>query len=325
MSMRRLVFERARPMPSAARGAVAAVAGVAALGAACVHIELAPNGVSSARLDPTPAAIVLGDVLRDSVGTPISVRGVAYDANSQPLATAAFRYAYVPSVPDTTPGATLDTALVVDSVTGMVRAGAKWLRSTGRVVARVGTNIQLADTLQIVPRPDSLIATVALDTLRYDCTDDRPNLIPRDTLGFFNTVGPFTLVVRGDSAGTRIPVRRWLVRWTVESAPAAIPTFTLPTKQTVPAIAVIANAVDRPLSYDTTDATGTSTVRLRIRPTALGPGFSRDTLFRVRLRADVIAGAGVPVRGSPARDTTFVVLMSRNSVPVVPNVASCPR
>lgn len=308
-------------------GALAAVVtvGSAVTGVACVRIESAPNGVTSVRFDPSPPAIILGDSLRDSLGAPTRVRAVGYDASGNPVATATFRYSYVPYFPDTSAGAVIDTALVVDSATGAVRATGRWVKSQGRVVARIGSTLQLADTLQIVPRPNSLLPTPAVRTLRFDCTDPRTTPVLEDTLlTFANTVGPFTLVVKGDSLGTSIPVQRWLVRWSVDSVPAAVPTVTLATGKTVPAIAIIPRTqLDRVINYDTTDATGTSSVLLRIRPTALGKSYVADTLFRVTLRAEVFTGT--PVNGNPAQGVFSVQLSRHGSPPTANDPVTCQR
>nr|MDQ6925466.1 hypothetical protein [Candidatus Eremiobacteraeota bacterium] len=309
-------------------GALAAVVAVgsAVTGVACVRIESAPNGVTSVRLDPSPAAIILGDSFRDSLGVPTRVRAVGYDASGNPVATATFRYSYVPYVPDTSAGAVIDNALVVDSATGAVRATKTWVKSQGRVFARIGATLQLADTLQIVPRPNLLLATPATHTLRFDCTDPRAGVVPEDTLlSYANAVGPFTVVVKGDSMGTSIPVRRWLVRWSVDTVPAAVPNVTLATGKSVPAIAIIRNAnVDRVINYDTTDAmTGTSSVLLRIRPTGLGKSYVADTLFRVTLRAEVFTGT--PVSGNPAQGVFSVQLSRHGSPPTANDSVTCQR
>ncbi len=297
--------------------------------AACVRVDPAPNGIASVRLDFAPPAIALGDSLRDTLGVALRVRGVAYDVAGNVVPTATFRYSYLPTTPDTAVGAVIDTALLVDSATGAVRAATAWLKlgngtgigiSSGRVLARIGSTLQLADTLQIVPRPDSVVVTAPADTvLRYDCRDDRTTAVQSDTvLRIRNTAGPFTVTVRGDSVGMRVNVRRWLVRWTVDSVPKSpVPSAKLTSTASVPAIAVIANGSDQVIGYDTTDASGASNVRLRIRPTALGPSYA-DTTFRVVLRADVIVGAGRPVRASPVRGV-FAVRLSR-----VPTTA-CPQ
>ena len=69
---------------------------------------------------------------------------------------------------------------------------------------------------------------------------------------------------------------------------------------TVPVFGIVpfANASDRLLTADTTDATGRSAVRLRIRPTALNPRQVPLDTFTVTLRADVQRGS-VAVTGSP--------------------------
>ncbi len=316
---------RARPAaPPAARRrgralavlGIAAAVGVAAGATACVKVDAAPGGIASVRLDAPPPSVALGDTLRDTLGVPVRVHGYAYDPTGNAIPTASFRFSYVPTVPDTTAGAVADTALVVDTATGAVRATKRWVASSGRVYARLGT-IAIADTIQIVPRADSVSATAPTDTvLRYSCADSRTGSVQTiDTIigGFRNTAGPFTVLVTGDSAGTRVPVRRWYVRWSVDSVPAAIPTVPLTPSVSVPAIAVISGAADQVIGYDTTaSSTGASSVRLRIRPPALGPSYFAGTTFRVALRADVIAGAGVPVRGSPIRGV-FAIRLNRDT------------
>lgn len=297
--------------------------GAAAAGVqACVQIDPAPNGVASSRLAPAPPSVAIGDSLRDSLGNAYRVQAAGFDAAGNPVPTASFRYAYAPTIPDTTAGNTTDTALVVDSATGAVRATRTWVRSSGRVVARLGSSVQLLDTIQIVPRPDSIVVTAASDTVvRFSCADSGNGLLgfrAESALGFRNASGPYTLVVRGDSVGatttTRVPVRRWLVKWSVDT-PTTVPTVNLSSASTtqVPAIAIVSNSVDRILGYDTTDATGTSSVRLRLRPYVLGPRRFADSLIRVTLRADVIAGRGEQVHASPSRGF-YRILLSRVGV-----------
>lgn len=290
---------------SGPRGRLTAAVLAAAAAAACVRVDTAPGGIASTELARVAPAIALGDSLRDTTGAAVPVRGVAYDPNGAAVATAGFRYFYVPLPVDTTRGAAVDTALVVDSATGAVRATATWVAQRGRVFARLGSGVQLADTLDIVPPPDSVVVTPPADTvMQYDCRDPRTQLAQDTTVNFKarNTAGPFTVTVRGDSLGTRVGVRRWLVRWSLDSVPKQpIPTDTIPGVRRVPGIAVISGSVDQTIGYDTASSTGASSVRLRIRPRVLGVSYSPDTSFRVVLRVDVIRGAGVPVAGSPVR------------------------
>ena len=279
------------------RGRTAALAALALApvgGAACVAIDTAPGGVASLRFDPLPPSIEIGDTLRDTLGAVLPLRGVAFDADDRPVATASLRYAAVPLTRDSVTQR-VDTALAVDTLTGLVRATATWVAPQGRVAVRAGDRLQLLDTLAIVPRPDSLVRVAGrLPGFLYDCRDTTSTLdatlsdtgVAARAIG--NATGPMAVVVRGDSAGVRGPVRRWLVRWSIVSpAPATIPIVTLPRSvATVPAIAVISGTADRLVRWDTTDGAGRSTTRLRIRPFALGRAAFPPDSFDVVVRAE---------------------------------------
>lgn len=285
---------------SGARRAGRAVAPLAAigltLGGGCVRVDAGPSGVSSLRIVDNPPSIVVGDVLRDSAGLETALRVEALDEAGRPVPTATPRFTYVATLRDTLQRVLPDSALAVDSLTGRVRARAVFVVPQGVVAARVGDRLQLLDTLAIVPRPTS----AALDSvfplpLRFDCVDTSRTLAQRptsplaggvDTLYAFNAVGPFRLVVRGDSAGATVPVRRRLVRWRIDSGPA-VPAVRLPgggPADTVAAIGLVSTDGDRLTALDTTDASGQSAVRVRIRPFGLGRRVVPDT-FTVRLRA----------------------------------------
>lgn len=314
-----------------------ALAALAATG--CVRVDPGPNGVAAARLDATPPSIVAGDQLRDSLGAVTTLRALVFDASGRPAPTAPLRFAYVPSLRDTLQRLVPDTALVVDSLTGAVRATRPFVLARALVAARAGGRIQLVDTLDIVPRPDSaLVDTAVTLALRYDCTDLGTVLRQRplaaaangfDTAFVYNALGPFRVRVRGDSLGgsagstvaTRVNVRRRLVRWRVDSGPA-VPAYRLPTggpADTVAPLAVVSAAADRLLRFDTTDVSGLSAVRLRIRPAGLGRATVAATDFTVRLRADVQPGP-VPIAGGVQ---FFRVRLQRNPVPIGPAPVTC--
>ena len=280
------------------RGALVGAGFFAAAAAACVRIDTAgPNGIASARVDSVPPSIVIGDSLRDADGKVTVLSAKAFDAAGSEIATVPLRFVYVPSARDSLNRLILDSALTVDSLTGAVTARSAFTLSQGLVAVRVGDGLQLIDTLAIVPAPDSALTDTAVTApLRYNCADTSQALSARlfgvtdsafATSYNFNAIGPFRVVVRGDSAGTRVPIRRRLVRWVVESGvPTSIPQVPLPgSTTTVPVIGVAFNTVDRILSADTTDASGRSTVRLRIRPYALGPSVIAADTFTVRLKA----------------------------------------
>lgn len=317
--------------------------GAALAGAGCVRVDPGPNGVAAARLDATAPSIVGGDQLRDSLGAITALRPLVFDAAERPVATAPVRFLYVPSLRDSLQRVVADTALVVDSLAGTVRATLPFVLARGLVAVRIGDRVQLIDTLDIVPRPDSAVTDTAVTlVLRYDCTDPgtvlrlrplAPTTTVRDTAAFaFNALGPFRVRVLGDSAtrvsptgavltATRVTVRRRLVRWRVDSGPV-VPAFRLPTGRpgdTVAAIGVVGVASDGLRRFDTTDASGLSAVHLRIRPAGLGRATVAATDFTVRLRADVQPGPKPVVGGVQF----FRVRLLRNPVPLGSAPVTC--
>jgi hypothetical protein len=296
-----------------ARGAWAAGALAAGAAAACVRVDPGPNGVASARVVDAPPSVVRGDFLRDANGDSTVLRAQAFDESGRLVATAPVRFVYVPTRRDSLGRLVPDTALLVDSLSGAVRARNVFVSPDGVVAVRVGDRLQILDTLSIVPPPDS----VALDTavalpLRFDCADTARGLAARplapiaggfDTLYAYNALGPFRVRVRGDSAGTRVNVRRRLVRWRVVT-PASVPSVRLPggtAADTVPAIGIVSTDVDRLTGLDTTDNAGLSAVRLRVRPLGLGRAVANTTT--VVLRAIAQRGP-VAIRGARG-DTVF--------------------
>jgi hypothetical protein len=133
-----------------------------------------------------------------------------------------------------------------------------------------------------------------------------------------------TLTVRGDSAGQRREVRRRLVRWDVDSGPfpgGRIPRVPVRdgARDSVPAVAIVAAASDALLAVDTTSG-GVSTVRLRIRPTALGSDAVAAREFTVRVRA-----RGQPGPRPLANGTVyFRVRLARTATPLRGPTPTCP-
>jgi hypothetical protein len=261
----------------------------------------------------------VGDVLRDSAGRATTLQAFAFDEASRPATSPSLRFVYVPTRRDSLQRLIQDSALVVDSLTGAVTARATFVASQGVVAVRVGDRLQVVDTIQIVPRPDSARADTAVTfPLRFDCADTSRVISPRplaplangiDTLYAFNAIGPFRVLVRGDSAAStgtaRVPVRQRLVRWRVDSG-LAVPTVRIPgggPGDTIPAIGLVGRTGDRITGLDTTDASGLSAVRLRVRPFALTRSVVAADAFTVRLRAIAQPGP-VAIRAERA-DTVF--------------------
>jgi hypothetical protein len=239
------------------------------------------------------------------------------------------RYTYVPAA-DTTNTGIPDTALVVDSVTGAVRATLPLERRQGRVAAVVGERLQLIQTLEIVAPPDAMVAeTFAPPTLRYDCSDPGSFALPLPDTGSalfqYNTVRLPSVTVRGDSLGERVSIRSRLVRWDVDSGPFAagrIPRAALVAggRDSVPAVSVVAGGADVLRPLDTTSTAGVSQVRLRIRPAALGSGAVPAREFTVRVRA-----RGQPGPRALANETLhFRVRLERTATPIRGGTPGCP-
>lgn len=276
--------------------------GGAAMVVGCVDIATGPGGIDSIRLDTRAHAIVAGDSLRDSTGAVTSLRASAFDENGNVVRDASFRFIALPtrSGLDTT---TLPSGLVVDSLTGTVRAVAPRPSEIGRVAINVGGKLQLIDTLRIVPRPTTLTRTApdsvgAASRLVFSCsaalTDRTESLVSAPITGLFSDsayVGNYLALatrLTSDSSGTALPVPGFYVRYTIVSPTSdSIPLVALPSGAVRPAIGIVTDAQsDRASSYDTTDANGTSTVALRVFGRALGaPAFAtRDVRIRAQAR-----------------------------------------
>lgn len=276
---------------AAALGAIAA-----ATAAACVRIETAPGGVSSAVLAPVGPSVVVGDTLRDSLGRAAPLRAVAFGEDGDTLPGDGIRYFALPIGGETTTPAELPVQ--VDSVRGVVVARPGFTAARVRLSARLGARLQLLDTVDVVPRPDTMAlapgAPAAPGPLHYLCADDRRTL---DTLRIADTLigtasRPLAARLGGDSAGTRVGVRRYLVEYAIDAG-RPIPRGLAPHGDQRPAVYVTPATVDVPITYDTTGSDGTTRPRLRVIPTLLPRAGWPDTVdVRVTARARVGGGGG---------------------------------
>ena len=307
-------------------------AGAAAGMAACVAIETAPGGVQSVRFDAAPPSIVTGDVLRDSAGRPTTLNAVAFDEDGRPVTNPRVRYAYV-AVADTTGTGLRDTALVVDSMIGAVRATAPLRRAQGRVATVVGDRLQLVQTFEVVVAPDSQVpAADTINVLRYDCTDTRTTVRQDTGTGTFqyNAVALPSVTVRGvDTLRTRVGIRARLVRWDVDSGFWPFPggraprvALTAGGRDSVPVIGIIDGAGTTPVlqPFDSTTSAGVSTARLHIRPYALGHDVVAAREFTVRVRVRGQPGPA-PLANDPLY---FRVRLVRTTTPVLGATPTCP-
>ncbi|HZF67190.1 MAG TPA: hypothetical protein VEZ47_04050 [Gemmatirosa sp.] len=290
---------------------LAGLAGLATGAAACVRIETAPEGVTSARLRDVGPSIVLGDTLRDSLGQASPLRAVAFGQGGDTLGSTGIRYFAVPIGTDTLPGGVLP--VTVDSVSGVVVARPTLTAPRVRLSARLGARLQLLDTVDLVPRPDSMGVASGASTspggLAYLCADDRRTL---DTvLVDGRLVGtasrPLGARLSGDSAGTRVGVRRYLVEYTIDAG-RAVPAGLAPHGDRRPALYVTPAAIDVPMRFDTTGTDGTTRPRLRVVPTLLPRSAWPDTVdVRVTARARVAGRNGPEFVGAPVIYTVRLV------------------
>lgn len=226
---------------------------------ACTDIETGPNVATSLEFEALPfPAIVAGDTLRDINGMVAPLRALVFNSDNDEIAGAPIRYAGLESV------------VTVDSVTGIVVAGAKADTAT-RIVAFIGALQSTPLRLSVVPRPDSVARSGTIDTLKYSLSDTTQNVSGDLAVRVSSRVGTGT-----------VPVRDWIV------------TFTLQT----PADSIRARIVaenGRNSGADTTSTAGIAARKVRLFPAGLTS--VRDSvvvLARVRYR-------GADLSGSPVR------------------------
>jgi hypothetical protein len=236
---------------------IAAVAGAGA----CAEINTDPNFAAAIAIDTLPfPSVVARDSLRDSLGVARPLHGSVFNIEGNVLSSIAVSFR------------TPDSGATVDSVTGYVVADSA--RSTVvRVIAVAGALQSAPDTLYIVPAPDTVIAPVTADSLLYSLTDTTVNLS-----------NPLTLQVgHRVPVAPALPVRSYLVSYRI-----AYPSDTLLAQ-------LVTRDGTRKSTVDTTDATGTSQRRIRLRPLSLkSVNDSVVVIATVRYR-------GVPVAGAPVR------------------------
>lgn len=251
------------------RARVAYAVIVCAIATGCNSIDTDPATVSAVAIDPAASpSIVAGDSLRDTLGVARPISGSAFNAGGTALTSVPMRFRAG------------DPGIAVDSVRGFVVADTA--RSTPvRIFGVVGGLQTIADTLYIVPRPDTAYAVSAIDSVVYVIADTTKNYSGTLTLQLFNKAG-----------ATPLPVRSYLVSYAI----------------TYPADTSLAQLYQRDLvrrsSIDTTASDGTSGRRVRVQPLKLAnPNDSVVVLASVRYR-------GTLVKGSPVR---FVVTVKPHS------------
>jgi hypothetical protein len=239
---------------------------------------LGPNVAAAIEMTPYPSpSVVIGDTLRDLNGVIAPIRAIARNVKGDAITNAPIRYLYA--------DAPRDSALVVDSITGVVRA----LRAStadARLAARIGSSLQVLRVLIATTRPDSmdrggqpdasLFTTSLPDTGRAQATK--------------NSSQPLNVIVRHiDAIGAGTLVNGWPVKFELLS-PAN------PTNDTTAAVFLVDDA-GRASVLDTTDLSGTAGRKVRVRSTKFPTGAATDTVV---VRASV-SYKGKVLNGSPIR------------------------
>ena len=227
----------------------------ALFGVAC-SVDTAPNTVTSLEFSALPfPAVVAQDTLRDTSGIARPLRAVAFNSDNDEILDAPVRYA------------ALEGVISVDSVTGVVVGGAQ-ADTAARVVAFIGGLQSAPLRLSVVPRPDALLASGTIDTLRYSVTDTTVNVS-----------GDLSVRVVSQATTPNRSVRDWIV------------TFTLGTPADSTK-ARIENEAQRRSTMDTTSSGGIAARRVRLFPAGLtSPADSIVVLAGARHRGTHIAGS----------------------------------
>lgn len=239
------------------RRGIASVAVVALCG--CGDVDTGPNVATSLEFASLPfPAVVAGDSLRDTSGIAAPLRALAFNSSNDEIPDAPVRYA------------ALESVVTVDSVTGFVVAGFDD-DTTARVVAYVGRLQSPPLRLSVVPRPDAAAKSGTIDTLRYSVLDSTKNLS-----------GELAVRVVHRGVGGEVPVRNWIVSFTLETASDS-------------ARARIVGDNGRASGADTTSAAGIASRKVRLYPAGL-----TTTHDSIAVRA-VVRYRGAHVAGSPVR------------------------
>jgi len=262
------------------RVALGVLASLAMIGgvAACTEVSTNPSVVVALEVQtPQLPAVVQGDTMRDSTGTPAPLVAIAFNGHNDTIPDAPFRFI------------ALDTGIVsVDSVTGLVVA-----RDTigqARVIVSAGTLQSVPLTIQVTRAPDSLRVTSGqTDTLHYAVLSD--GSLVTDT-------GAVLQVNLSHLAGvdTLVPVPNYLVQFAIVD-PADLPSDT--------SHVFLANDRRFPSRIDTTDAQGTASRRLVI---PAHPSTTLPDSVIVDVASFKQDRTRTPVRGSPAR---FIVYLEK--------------
>ncbi|HEU4640843.1 MAG TPA: hypothetical protein VFS44_00215 [Gemmatimonadaceae bacterium] len=237
---------------------------------ACTKVSTDASAPVAIELRPPPLpSVLVGDVMRDSLGDTARLQAVVFNAKTDTI----------PDAPVTFLALDTTGKITVDQATGIVFG-----RDTGNaaVVAVISGLQSPLDTITVVDTPTTFLPVdVPPETLRVSFTG-------RDTLQ------PLRVRLLHISGTDTVPVRRWAVRYTFLH-PAGFDNADSLKPQLV-------NAARRPALLDTTDATGSTSRSLRIA--ALAQAFADSVV----VEATPVGPPGTPVAGQTIRFALYVVI-----------------
>ncbi len=260
---------------SACKRAALVLASAIGVGA-CEQIGSDPSVPASIEAAPQAfPSVAIGDTLRDTLGVVQPLRVILRNINGDVIENPPIRFLYVQSG--------RDSALEVDSVSGVVSAIRRPTGNVVQIAARFEEAIQILIPIRVTNEPSTAFASG---------TPSIKGFVP-DTGVIGNAENSVPLEVQvqyRDSLSRLQNVSDWLVRF------AVVKPDNLSNDRTRSVFLVDDNF--RASQIDTTGGNGTATRRLRIRPSLFpASGVAIDT---VEVEA-MIFRRGQPVAGAPIR------------------------
>jgi len=253
--------------PPARRRAVAFIAGFvgvvvvpSVIAIACTDISGSGNSILSLQFDTLASpSVVVGDTLRDTTGAVILPVVHAFNYKGGEIAAAKI-YFQSP-----------DSGVTVDSATGVIVGDS--LRSTpARIIATVG-NLQAVQRINLTLRPDTIIASLAVDTITYSLLDSTKN-----------SSHPMSVKLLHGLTTSDSVVSNYIVSFAIVS-------------QSNPNLADLVTEAGKLSRVDTTDGSGIAGRKILVHPVNLSSATAIDSVI-VQATARY---RGQPVPGSPVR------------------------
>ena len=242
----------------------------------CAEVGSAPDVPAAIELTALPSpSVVIGDTLRNIDGLVAPVKAVVRNVSGDVIVDANVRYLYADYA--------RDSALAVDSITGIVRA-LKATKADARLAARAGASLQILKILIVTQRPDSADAIGLTPTLFTTTLADTGR-----TGANANTSPALSMTVRHvDSTGVT-NVHGWPVKFEILSPANA-------TNDTTKS-AWLVDDQGRASVLDTTDGSGLAGRKVRVRAAQYpAVGVTDSVIVRATATYKGKALKGVPVR-----------------------------